>query len=108
MAVPPGRNLCARFLRLAGVKHPTPTLRGEVSAFRHDHRTRQVELLSRQLGVEKRLAVLVEDAYGLTAGERSLLPRRGLCVIRLMFWRRRSWERARKAILAWPMNERPV
>jgi len=32
-----------------------------------------VELLSRQLNLEKRLASLVEDAYGLTQEERALL-----------------------------------
>jgi hypothetical protein len=32
-----------------------------------------VELLTRQLGLEKKLAALVEDAYGLTPEERQLL-----------------------------------
>jgi hypothetical protein len=32
-----------------------------------------VELLTRQLDLERRLAVLVEDAYGLTPEERELL-----------------------------------
>jgi hypothetical protein len=36
-------------------------------------RARQVELLTRQLDLEKRLATLVEDAYGLTPEERALM-----------------------------------
>jgi hypothetical protein len=41
--------------------------------FQADSRTRQVELLSHQLELETKLAVSVEDAYGLTPEERVLL-----------------------------------
>jgi hypothetical protein len=44
-----------------------------VSAFQQSYRTRQVELLTRQLELEERLVALVEDAYGLTPEERDLL-----------------------------------
>jgi len=63
----------ARLLKLAGVKQATPKLREEISVFQQTHRKRQVELLTRQLALEKKLAGLVEDAYGLTPEERSLL-----------------------------------
>jgi Eco57I restriction-modification methylase len=45
----------------------------KLSLFRADSRARQVELLSNQLQLEMKLAVAVEDAYGLTPEERSLL-----------------------------------
>jgi len=62
-----------RFLRLAGMKQPRPKLREEIAVFQQGHRTRQIELLSHQLELEKKLAGLVEDAYGLTPEERTLM-----------------------------------
>jgi hypothetical protein len=44
-----------------------------VAQIQSEARTRQVGLLTRQLDLERRLATLVEDAYGLTPEERSLL-----------------------------------
>ena len=44
-----------------------------MSSFQQQARARQVELLTRQLELEKHLASLVEDAYGLTAEEHVLL-----------------------------------
>jgi hypothetical protein len=44
-----------------------------LAKFQQQARTRQVDLLRQQLDLEKRLALLVEDAYGLTAEERALL-----------------------------------
>jgi hypothetical protein len=46
-----------------------------MAGFQRKARARQVELLTRQLELEKRLATLVEDAYGLTPEERDLLHR---------------------------------
>jgi hypothetical protein len=63
----------ARLLKLANVKKTTPKVLEEVECFRQTHRTRQTELLSRQLDLEKQLASWVEDAYGLTPEERNLL-----------------------------------
>jgi hypothetical protein len=45
----------------------------EVIRMQQIHRARQADLLTQQLALEKRLATLVEDAYGLTAEERQLL-----------------------------------
>ena len=70
---PSRRAHMSRFLKSVGVKNATPKLRRDVSTFQQSHRSRQVELLSRQLELEKKLAVLVEDAYCLSAEERSLL-----------------------------------
>jgi hypothetical protein len=50
-----------------------PKLVQDVVAFHRRQRARQVELLTRQLNLELRLATLVEDAYGLTVEERALL-----------------------------------
>jgi hypothetical protein len=55
------------------MKQPTAKLRQEIAAFHKRHRTRQVGLLTTQLKLEKQLATLVEDAYGLTPEERTLL-----------------------------------
>jgi hypothetical protein len=63
----------ARLLKLAGVKDTAYRLRDEAVSFQKRHRSRQVELLSHQLDLEKKLAALVEDAYGLTLEERALL-----------------------------------
>jgi hypothetical protein len=62
-----------RVLRLAGVKRPADKLRAECRAFQETARARQVELLRQQLVLEKELAGLVEEAYGLTPEERALL-----------------------------------
>ena len=62
-----------RVLKLAGVKQPAAKVAEEVAAFHRQYRTRQIELLSRQLELERKLAMLVEDAYGLTPEERALL-----------------------------------
>jgi hypothetical protein len=63
----------SRLLRLANARQPTPKLREEVAGFQRTYRTRQVKLLTRLFEVERKLAVLVEDAYGLTPEERALL-----------------------------------
>jgi hypothetical protein len=68
-----GEFFVTRSLRFAGVKQPTTKLKEELAAFHLKHRTRQVELLTRQLELEKQLAALVEDAYDLTPDERALL-----------------------------------
>ncbi len=46
---------------------------GEAVKLQQQVRARRLELLSRQLGLEKKLGSLVEDAYGLTGEERALL-----------------------------------
>lgn len=45
----------------------------ELAKFQHEARSEQVELLNRKLELERQVATLVEDAYGLTAEERQLL-----------------------------------
>jgi hypothetical protein len=72
LTLPPD-TFSSRLLKLAGVKRPTAKLLEEAAAFHGKCRSRQVELLTRQLELEKKLAVLVEDAYGLTPEERQLL-----------------------------------
>ena len=62
-----------RLLKLAGMKQPTPKVREEVAILHKRQRQRQIELLTRQLKLEKRLAGLVEDAYALTHEEKELL-----------------------------------
>jgi TaqI-like C-terminal specificity domain len=69
----PGDAFVSRFLKLAGVRQPKPSLREEVGVFQRSRRAHQVELLTRQLDLEKTLAGFVEDAYGLTPEERALL-----------------------------------
>lgn len=63
----------ARLRKLGGIKNPTSKLLDEIATFHEMHRSRQVAMLTRQLELERRLASLVEDAYGLTPDERSLL-----------------------------------
>ena len=55
-----------RILKLSDLKNPSRKLLADIVEFQQRHRARQVEMLSRQLEIEKRLAVLAEDAYGLT------------------------------------------
>jgi hypothetical protein len=62
-----------RVARLSESKRPTAKALQELGAFQQKARARQIEVLTRQLELERRLAVLVEDAYGLTPGERHLL-----------------------------------
>ncbi len=69
----PTDTFVARFLKLVGVKQPTPKLRDEIAAFQLEYRTRQIKLLTCQLDLERKLAGLVEDAYGLTSEDRELL-----------------------------------
>src|SRR5262249_55948999 len=69
----PTDKFVSRFLKVVGVKQPTPKLKEEIAVFQQSHRTRQVELLTRQLRLERKLAYLVEDAYRLTPEERALL-----------------------------------
>jgi hypothetical protein len=69
----PSDSFVARFQKLADVTQTAPKLREEISAFHQKHRARQVELLTAQLGLEEKLAALVEDAYGLTPEERALM-----------------------------------
>jgi hypothetical protein len=63
----------ARLFKLAGVRQPTPRQKEEASSFLRQQRARQVELLTGQLARERKLAALVEDAYGLSPEERALL-----------------------------------
>jgi hypothetical protein len=63
----------ARIFKLTGLKRPNSRLMQDVIAFHQQHRVQQVELLTQQLDLERRLAALVEDAYGLTSEERALL-----------------------------------
>ena len=58
---------------MVGIKRPNSKLAEDLTAFHQRHRSRQVELLKQQLDLERRLAALVEDAYGLTSEERALL-----------------------------------
>jgi hypothetical protein len=62
-----------RATRLAGVKQAGPSLVGEIGEFHQRYRSKQIQLLTRQLGHERQLAALVEDAYGLDQEERALL-----------------------------------
>jgi hypothetical protein len=62
-----------RLLKQAGARRPTAKLTEALFAFHQKQRARQVELLTRQLALERSLAVLVEDAYGLDWQERALL-----------------------------------
>ena len=62
-----------RLLKLVGTKRPNSKLVDDVVVFHQKHRNRQVELLTRQLELERNLAALVEAAYGLTPEERVLL-----------------------------------
>jgi hypothetical protein len=62
-----------RLLKLMGLKQPPPKVAEEIRSFHREQRDRQVELLTKQLGLERTLAALVEDAYGLDAEERALL-----------------------------------
>lgn len=55
------------------VGDPSAALVARMQSFQQQARSRQVELLTRQLALEKRLATLVEDAYALTTEERLLL-----------------------------------
>lgn len=54
-------------------RRPATALVSQMPSFRHEARSRQVALLSRQLELEKGLASLVEDAYRLITEERDLL-----------------------------------
>lgn len=72
LALPPD-TFAGRLLKLANVKDTNGRMRDRAVLFQTKHRKRQVELLSRQLILERRLASLVEDAYGLTQEEREVL-----------------------------------
>jgi Eco57I restriction-modification methylase len=69
----PADVFATRLFRLAEIKKPTPKMADEVANFHQQARARQVELLTRQLDLERKLAALVEDAYGLDAEDRALL-----------------------------------
>jgi hypothetical protein len=69
----PPNTFSTRLLKLTGIKHPTPKVATEVRSFHQHQRSRQVELLTRQLALERTLASRVEDAYGLDPEERALL-----------------------------------
>jgi hypothetical protein len=69
----PTETFVSRLLKLAGVRRPSPKVREAISHFQHNYRKRHVELLTRQLELEKELARLVEDAYCLTGEERAML-----------------------------------
>ncbi len=62
-----------RMFKLAGQRTPNSKLAHDIVEFHQKQRSRQVEMLTRQLGLERKLATLVEDAYGLTPEERALL-----------------------------------
>jgi len=66
---------CDRVARLSGARIKSAKASEDVCAFWHSGRQRQVDILSRQLSLEKALARLVEDAYGLSDEERELIRR---------------------------------
>ena len=64
------------FIRLvarASGRKPSSAASAELAAFRRQANDELGRLLTEQLALEKRLGVLVEDAYGLTPEERQLL-----------------------------------
>ena len=63
----------SRVTKAAEAGHPSAKAQEEITAFQQTNRESQIEFLTRQLALEKRLEVLVEDAYGLTPEERELL-----------------------------------
>jgi hypothetical protein len=63
----------SRIFKLSGVKKTSSKLAQDIVGFHQKQRARQVELLTQQLDLERKLATLVEDAYGLTPEERALL-----------------------------------
>jgi hypothetical protein len=69
---PPDR-FASRVLKLAGLREPSTRLVEDIGAFHQQNRARQAELLTRQLALERKVAALVQDAYGLTPDERALL-----------------------------------
>jgi hypothetical protein len=69
----PAESFASRLLKVEGSKQPGARLREELALFQQRCRRRQIELLSRVLDFEKKVAALVEDAYGLSQEERALL-----------------------------------
>ncbi len=69
----PSEKFAAHVFKLAENKRPTARAVEELVAFQSQARPRQVELLTRQIEIERKLAALVEEAYGLTREERALL-----------------------------------
>jgi hypothetical protein len=63
----------ARLAKLAGHKRMPDELATKATAIHTRGRARQVELLTSQLDLEKRVALLAEEAFGLTNEERQLL-----------------------------------
>ncbi len=63
----------ARLTGLGGGSGLSAGLAGKLVALHQRGRKRYMDLLSKQLEMERRLAVLVEDAYGLTPEERELM-----------------------------------
>jgi len=62
-----------RLFKTVRMRSPNQELETEVRTLYEKHRIRWVEILTRQLELEKILAALVEDAYSLTPEERELL-----------------------------------
>jgi len=62
-----------RVTKAADTGRPSAKAQEGITDFQQASRARQIELLTHQLPLEKRLAGLVEDVYGLTSEERELL-----------------------------------
>jgi hypothetical protein len=63
----------ARMVKGVRGKGSASRSRETLTAFQQQARKEQINLLTRQLALERRLATLVEDAYALTSEERALL-----------------------------------
>lgn len=66
-------DFAKRLFKSAGAKQPSSKLIEDIHVFHQTRRTRQIELLGQQLSIERQLAGLVEDAYGLTLEDKVLL-----------------------------------
>ena len=60
-------------LLASALTESTSATAGQFAKFQQKYRKRQVELLKTRLALEKQVATLVEDAYGLTPEERRIL-----------------------------------
>jgi hypothetical protein len=69
----PSETFVSRAGKLNSSKHPAPSFIEALAEFQQKERERQVAMLGRQLEMERKLAGLVEEAYGLTPEERELL-----------------------------------
>ncbi len=66
-----GREAKGAFRNSLGGKGLSAGLAGKLAELHQQGRKSYTDLLSRQLKIERQLAVLVEDAYGLTPEERA-------------------------------------